>query len=403
MSENSDFEGELTRALRRAGTAFEPDQHGLTLGGAVRGRRMRRRSFTVTGGAAAVLLLAAGTAAVAGLPGGAARPVPPASSASLPAPSAPGLTGPQLVAALTPHLTGLQVVDSEAIDTAESLRTGHLPMLSVTVDDGRGRALVTVTVNRLLPQEGHRSKVECPAEPSATEICEQSRTADGGTLTLRRDQPPGGDPKRMWSATLITPDGEWVDVSSFNFASMVDQNITRAEPPLTVAQLGVIATDPVWHPAFEAIPASGLTQVVPPPVLAGERIAAVVQPLLPAGAVVDQIRPTADNLHLRVNTGGVDVHLRDWRKPPMGTPADEFAGAERLPDGTLLLAGTEPFGGPSYRNVVVLLRPDRLRVTVSALNPPVVEGRTPVSTPVLTLDQVRALALAVVAEAAPLP
>ncbi|KQV18711.1 MULTISPECIES: hypothetical protein [unclassified Kitasatospora] len=400
MSEHSDFEGELTRALRRAGTAFEPDQHGLTLGGAARGRRMRRRSFTVTGGAAAVLLLAAGTAAVAGLPGGAARPVPPASSAS---PSAPGLTAPQLVAALTSHLTGLQVLDSEAIDTAESVRTGLPPRLSVTVDDGRGRALVTVTVNRLQAQEGHRSKTDCPAEPSATEICEQSRTADGGTLTLRRDQLPGGDPKRIWSASLDAPDGRWVNVSSYNFANMVDQNTTRAEPPLTVAQLGVIAADPVWRPAFEAIPAGGLTQVVPPPVLAGERIAAIVQPLLPAGAVADQLRPTADNLHLRVNTGGVDVHLRDWRKPPMGTPADEFAGAERLADGTLLLARTEPFGGPSYRNVVVLLRPDRLRVTVSALNPPVVEGRTPVSTPVLTLDQVRALALAVVAEAAPLP
>ncbi|MFJ9520942.1 hypothetical protein ACIRPK_22140 [Kitasatospora sp. NPDC101801] len=402
MSEQPDFEGELTQALRRAGAAFEPDQHRLTLGGAVRGRRMRRRrAFTVTGGAAAVMLLVAGTVAVAGLPGGAARPVPPASSAS---PTAPGMTGPQLLAALTPHLTGFQVVDSEAVDTAESLRTGRLPMLSVTVDDGRGQALVVVTVNRLpIEPGGGPVKIDCPSGPSATEICEQSRTADGGTLTLRHQQPPDGDPGRSRSATLVTPDGRWVDASTYNFASMVDQNLTRAEPPLTVAQLGAIAGDPVWRPAFEAIPAAGLTQLTRPAMLDGQRIAAVVQPLLPAGAVVDRSRPDVDSLHLRVNSGGVDVLLRDWRKPPMGTPADEFAGAERLADGTLLLARTEPNGGATERNVVELLRPDRVRVTASALSPPSGEGRPPVGTPVLTLDQLRTLALAVAAEARQVP
>jgi hypothetical protein len=396
MPEHPDFEGELIQALRRVGTTFEPDQHQLTLGGAVRGRRMRRRrAFTVTGAAAAAGLLLVGTVAVAGLPGDGARAVPPASTASPSAPAPVGMTADQLVTALAQQV-GMRVVGSEAIGTADALRTGKPLVVSITVDDGMGRGLVSLHVDRR-PTDGSLPKTDCVSDPAAGETCHEYQALQGA-VTLRQSKPPGGDPRRTSSAALIAPDGLSVTVSTYNMANMIDQQITRAQAPVPLTVLGHIASDPVWRPAVEGFPADG-RRPIQQPMLSEERLTAVVRQQLPAGATVDQVRPGPDGLHLRVNSGGVDVILRDWRTPPMGTSAAEFAGANHGADGSLMLVEGGPYSGSSFRNVVHLLTPARLRVTVSALSPPHVEGQPPTDTPVLTSSQLRAVAVAVANEA----
>lgn len=404
MPERPDFEDELTHALRRAGETFHADQHLLTLGGAAYGRRLRRRrALSVTGAAAAVALLLAGTVAVGGLPGEAGGPVLPASGASSFAPTpAPvstlaGLTAEQLVTALTERLGGLRVVDSHATDSTESNQTGHVVRVWVTVDDGQGRGLVQVAVNRRAKLPGGTFvDNDCPlSQLIPAETCKSTPMEDGSVLRVRESRPPDSRQIARF-VTLATVDGLWVEAETANIDNPIDRRGGRRMPPLTVDQLRTIATDPVWRPVLSAIPADGLDAFVQTPMLAGDRIEAVLQPMLPPGATVSQLVPRRNNLQVRVNGGEVNIYLRDWRTPPTGLAADEFAGAQRLPDGTLLLARNESVGGSSRRNVVQLLRPDRLLVTVSALSRP---AETGLREPVMSLAQLRVIAREVAAAA----
>lgn len=155
MSEPDKFEDDLLYALTRTGEGFRTEPSDLLAGGYQRGRRRWRRRSTaaVVGGAAALALVgtgavyltgssprpsavpAAAPSTAGGSGSGSAAPVAAASSAE------PGeVTGEDVLATLRGLLPGGRTSDENA---------GQRHGGTLVFDDGRGRAAMAVSVNRV--------------------------------------------------------------------------------------------------------------------------------------------------------------------------------------------------------------------------------------------------------------
>ncbi len=109
---------------------------------------------------------------------------------------------------------------------------GHL-----VVDDGHGKSLVAVNVQRWKPDDKSMGK-----------LFEQAETLRDGTLLSIRKKPVNQGHKSTveWTADTFREDGIRIVVSALN-TSAYPLAPTRRDPAVTTAELRKIALDPAWQ------------------------------------------------------------------------------------------------------------------------------------------------------------
>jgi len=107
----------------------------------------------------------------------------------------------------------------------------------VSVDDGLGASLVTVSAQRW-----------SAGDAAVVALFEESeRLLDGGYLSITQEPSQnGGNGAVEWSVDSLTPDGLRVFVSAVN-ARAYTLDAARSEPALSLDELRAIASDPSWR------------------------------------------------------------------------------------------------------------------------------------------------------------
>ncbi|MFF6785624.1 hypothetical protein [Streptomyces sp. NPDC012510] len=414
------FEGRLGDALRRAGGAYETDAHAMVSGGAVRGRRrLFRRRAAMAGGVAGVALVGVGGAVL--LPMGAGtddkRSVAAAPSAEpKPREDDGKVSGADLVRTLKDLLPKGKFSGEAARGTGAELG----PYAQVVYDDGKGGAAVQVGLGRVEADGEHaRQLTECPDKAFVSfDSCAESTLPDGSRLMLFQgyEYPDRRVDTKHWYAQLVTPDGYDVSVMEWNAEAQKDAPITRHEPPLTTAQLKEIVTAPAWRTAIDAVPEkkesssagapgsepgageSPGSASVDAPMVDGDAIQKTLTGLLPEGVdVVDKGGQETDFAYVVLDDGEGRSLVQMNVQPGMADLADSLfgSGAETLPDGTKVASRQEPGekGGEGVvKWTVDTLRPDGLRVVISAFNSGAQHTAATRDTPALTMAQLKEIA-----------
>ncbi|QIQ03455.1 hypothetical protein [Streptomyces liangshanensis] len=416
------FEDRIGQALRATGDAFEPpDRSALVDGGLARGRRtvVRRRWAAVTGSVVALAVVGVGGAYGGGWWNGTGKGD---TSVALPALSASAkeTSG----AELTRILTGLLPRGTFGEVTARGPGDPHGALVSGVFDDGKGRAGISLTLTRVSGEPAIPEK-QCPPRAIVPHKgCSLTTLLGGSTLRIFQgyeypDQPQG---VQRWQATLVT-DRFLVDVTEYNSPAEKGAPVSRPEPPLGVEQLRDLVTSNAWNGPLGELavapsgkdatgPAKAPTRsaapsTTPDPKGAGGSGSAGTAPkkvrqtflsLLPAGVkVLDQGGQGDEYAYAVVDDGKGAGFVQINVQAGMGDVAGELfgAGSTTLPDGTLLSTKKEPSekgGQGAVMWTVDTLRPDGLRVVVSALNAAGFHADATREAPVLSIEQLTALA-----------
>ncbi|MFC6083995.1 hypothetical protein [Sphaerisporangium aureirubrum] len=273
-----------------------------------------------------------------------------------------------------------------------SAEPGPAPSAQVLFEAGGSAAKVAVKLNRW-PVPVPVQYAQCPDSAyHPYSRCSQTFLPGGARLVLDRspsdeDDPAGGE---LLSALLTYRDGKQVLVSEAG----------RATLPLTHEQLAAVATSPLWHPVLAAMPA--------PPArprtgsvarLTAPQISRIIERLLPEGVRAGQPGGADGFGHITVDDGRgkslLAVNVQQW-KPGDAAMTQVFQNAVTLPDGTHVSVrqGPAPRGGPgTIEWTVDTIGTDGLRVVISALNASAYRLPSGRSTPALSLEQLRRIAL----------
>ncbi|MER5730236.1 hypothetical protein ABT084_18165 [Streptomyces sp. NPDC002138] len=268
------FEDELGAALRSAGDGFAPGRPDLAAAGERRGRRLlARRRASIVGGSALTLAVigsvgAYGSGLIAvGTPNDnranvAAAPLPNTETAAASTPTAGqsggGVTASRLIEIYRQLLTGGRVSDTAATVPGGADQSPNAVVTGV-YDDGKGRAAIAVGLSRTDPHgQAAEDMLKCP-DPKLVpyDSCTLETLPDGGRLNLFQgyEYPDKREPTKLWRAILVTREGYQVDVSEWNAPAEKGQPVTRANPPLTKAQLKDFTTSALWRPVLSRLPA----------------------------------------------------------------------------------------------------------------------------------------------------
>lgn len=416
------FEDDLGEALRRTGNGFTADGPALVDAGERRGRRLvaRRRAALVGGSVLALAVAGTAGAYTGGLPGGSgdgARPVlvvapPTPGGGSGRTPAMPGagtgaVTGDQLLAVLRELLPPGELTGTAARGTEEP------PYVSGVYDDGRGKAVVSVNLARVDPHGSTARELTGCGDKNVQgyDDCTTEQLPDGSRLLLHQgyEYADRRVDTKLWRAVLVTPGGFEVHASEWNAPAEKGAPVSRTDPPLTMAQLKELVTSEKWHPALKDLPAAEPDPAAGPGGAVGpqagtalrdrEADVALKDLLTPYGIAVLSTGGQADAGYAVLDDGrGASlVQLSVGRSGDTGLLAAHFsgAGATTLPDGTrmLLRQGPAEKGKGLVEWSVDTLREDGLRVRVSAANGGSPTGSPTRRTPVLTLEQLKEIAL----------
>ncbi|GAA3869627.1 hypothetical protein GCM10023084_23470 [Streptomyces lacrimifluminis] len=412
------FENRLGAALRNAGDAFDADRAALVAGGENRGRRLRmRRRTAIVSGAAAIALVGVGGALVAPwggdgtgqrAVGAGGTTVGPGDAGSAPTPTATGapspVTGAQLLSKLKELLPQGELRDERARGTDAKLG----PHAYGVFDDGKGDAALSISLGRVEPGgQQAREIAECPDQAFVPyDDCVATALPGGALLRIVKgyEYPDRRVDTKLWTADLVTAEGEHVAVMEWNAAAEKGAPISRPEPPLDSAQLKALVTDPAWLGAVRVIPEA--TEVETPPTssapaeVESDAIVTTLTGLLPKGlGVVGQSGPGTEYGYVVVDDGEGKSFVQINVQPNMQDVEDELfgpgSGAVTMPDGVKVVVRQGP-GDDKGRGLVMrtadAIWPDGLRVVVSAFNSAdQITGPTR-ENPALTLDQLRTIA-----------
>lgn len=419
------FEDRLGAALRNAGGAFDADRAALVAGGESRGRRLRmRRRTAVVSGAAAIALVGVGGALVApwsgdggvqrasGVggttvgPGDTTATAGPGDATGTATPSP--VSGEQLLGTLKELLPGGTFSEESARGTDSELG----PYAYAVYDDGDGAAALSVSLGRVEPGSGKaRQATECPDKAfTPYDDCAISTLSGGTKLRILKgyEYPDRRVDTKLWSADLVTAVGEHVSVMEWNAAAEKGAPVSRPEPPLDSARLKTLVTDPAWLRAVNAIPEPAGTGTgtspspsqTPPPAVEGGSILTTLTSLLPADlAVVSRGGQEAEYGYVVVDDGKGKSFVQINVQPNMKDVEDELFGPDRnpetLPDGTKVVV-RQGIGDDRGLGLIMrtadTIRPDGMRVVISAFNSASqITGPTR-ENPALTLDQLKAIA-----------
>ncbi|MFJ6611682.1 hypothetical protein ACIQPT_15570 [Streptomyces sp. NPDC091289] len=259
------FEDGLGEELRRTGGGFELTGRTAVVDGALeQGRRRlrRRRAAAVAGSVLALALVGGGVTFATGAlnaagdgsgvansgpaaptagattPTSVAEPTPAPSAPASPSPASPS-TAPESTPEPGPPLDYTLLMPTFRALLPEGLTVSDETdsedeFASVVVDDGKGRSLVQINVQRDM-------------RDVAGDLYGEATTLPDGTLLATSKAPgeKGGAGVVWWTADTMRPDGMRVVVSAFNSGEQ-STPATRPEPALTMDQLTALATSPEW-------------------------------------------------------------------------------------------------------------------------------------------------------------
>jgi hypothetical protein len=399
------FEDRLGDALRHAGDAFDTDRRALAGAGEARGRRLRlRRRIAVTGSVAGLALVGVGGALlVPGAAGGADD----GGRQSVASPSNVGsgthgsTTGAVSGAELLKNLEGLLPEGRFSGESARSTGDKLGPYVHLVYDDGDGKAAVEVGLNKVDPKsQMAREATTCPDKALvAYDACTASKLADGSALLIFQgyEYPDRRVDTKSWYAQLVTPKGQQITVNEWNAPAEKDSPVSRANPPLSPAQLKTVVTADAWRTAVDAIPGKAWGETTTP-AGNGEAIRSVLVSLLPQGVEVKATGgQESEYAYVVVDDGKGRSLVQINVQPGMSDVADQLFGsdAETLPDGTKIATHQVP-GEKGGAGVVMwtadTLRTDGLRVVVSAFNSGSQSSAATRKAPALTMNQLKAIA-----------
>ncbi|MEK2495184.1 hypothetical protein WN990_37150 [Kitasatospora purpeofusca] len=431
MSAPDGFEDDLLHAMTRTGEGFGPNgPAGLAAGGLARGRRRwrRRSAAAAVGGAAALALVGTGAVYLTDGSPAASRPAPAASgtpdggSAGSASPSAATSATPsaspspsasasaaravigadEVLAAFRALLPPGEVTEAQASGTDAGTRPDNpgVPGASLVLDDGKGKAAVTISFSRLGTDGPAPAENDCPDKKYVSfDACTSTVLPDGGRITVLQgyEYPDRRVATKWWSAKLTGKDGRRIELSEWNAPAEKGKPVSRPTPPLTADQLRAVVTDTAWDRVVTALPEPQVPSSPPRPAAkeyTREEILAITAGLLPAGLEQTETGGQPGFADFVVNDGKgkslVQLNVQDWSKDPSG--GGIFGGAETLPDGTRVVVRKQP--GKLVMWTVDTLRPNGLRVVVSAFNGGSQAAAGTRSAPALTIEQLRAIALA---------
>ncbi|MER6094265.1 hypothetical protein ABT154_00040 [Streptomyces sp. NPDC001728] len=409
------FEEELGAVLRRTGDIFAADdRRELAEGGLRRGRRrLVRRRLAVTGG---VLALAA--VSVGGVYGGSLfGPAGPPVTTSVAAPPQPSHAD---GAARSPKEPGadaeIPVKDIAAVLKAHSPQgawtfdnlDGTGQAVAGVFDDGKGKAAVTVGLFRATGSgEGGEAQVTCPDKVAVPlDGCTTQNLPNGSRLMILQgyEYPDKREETKNWRAFLLTKDGFLIDASEYNAAAEKGAPISRANPPLTPAQLKGLVTADAWRPLLARLPVvpqkpgggDGEPQTPEP---TGTAVRNALRSLLPQGLTVKSKGGEGSHGYLVVDDGkGASLVGVDVQPGSRDLIAELFGGGDvvTLPDGRMVRATQQPGekggAGVVWWNIDTIT-PDGFRVVVSAFNSPAQHEAATRAEPALTMEQLKSIAL----------
>ncbi len=405
------FEDRFAALLRDTGHSFRTDDPASLVGrGAVRGRRKQLlRRTAVLGGMTGVALVGVGVTLL--LPSEAQDPRRTSAAAGPAATASPSAASPSPAAAFTGDdvLRSFKELLPQGTFSEEESRGSESfmppPYAHVVFDDGKGAAALGLSLDRVEPgSEQARQRATCPDKALAKyDDCTTATLPDGSRLALFQgyeyaDQ--RADTKR-WYAELLTPEGHHVLLTEWNAPAEKGAPVSRPQPPLSVEQLKEVVTADVWRRVVDAMPErprSSVTGEAPGAKVPGRTTAGTLTGLLPDGLTVIGEGGQEDGYaYLVVDDGKGGSLVQINVQPGMSDVAGElFQGAEKLADGTLVTTRKSP-GEKGAEGVVMwtadTLRPDGLRVVVSAFNTPAQHQDATRDAPALTLAQLRKIAL----------
>lgn len=410
------FEDRLSAALHQAGSTFDTDGAALAAAGTARGRRLRlRRRAAIVGGVAGVALAGVGGALLMPWSGSSSDPRPasvaaaphPAGSSSASASSSAPVTGEEMIRTLERLLPKGKFSEATGRGTQEEPR--GFPYAQLVYDDGKGAAALSVSLSRVRPG-GYdaRQAVRCPDKAYIPyDSCVTTRLPDASVVTILKgyEYPDRRVDTKLWTANLVTPTGQHVSVSEWNAAAEKDAPISRAEPPLGSGELKRVAAAKEWRGLTDAIPQDPRqTQEAPiPQDGGGAAIRQTLTGLMPKGLKVASHGSDDDGqfTYLVVDDGKGESLVQVNVQPGMNADRDVVhqlygSGSETLSDGTKVAERQGP-GEKGGAGVVMwtvdTMRPDGLRVVISAFNSGTQHTAATRTTPALTMGQLRTIAL----------
>ncbi|MFF0589314.1 hypothetical protein ACFYWD_25490 [Streptomyces sp. NPDC003781] len=404
------FEDRLSAALRDAGDDFQADRAALVSAGRVRGRRaLLRRRTAVVGGVAGVALAGVGGALV--LPAddpagpdrtGAASVGTPKSTATA---AAAVFTGDDLLR----ELKGLLPRGTYGEESARASDHQLGPAARLVYDDGAGAAAIGMGFARVEPGSAQvRELTACPDHNvTPYDDCTSDRLPDGSTLRLYQgyEYPDLRVDTKLWTADLVTAEGQHVSVSEWNSPAEKDAPVSRDEPPLSTERLRELVTAGVWREVVDAIPESpkpprSTAPRTERPEVSGKSVGDTLAGLLPEGLdVVTRGGQESEYAYLVVDDGRGRSLLQVNVQYGMADGAGQaYAGGEILPDGTRIVTRQEPgekAGSGVLMWTVDTLRPGPagFRVVISAFNTGDQNKDATRDAPALTMEQLRKIAL----------
>ncbi|MFE6173554.1 hypothetical protein [Streptomyces sp. NPDC056464] len=306
-----------------------------------------------------------------------------------------------------------QMLPEGRITEPSRLGAGSSPYgTEIVYDDGKGPAAIRLSFDRYIPNDMQgEMTIGCPTTAgSEDDNCVMTSLPDHSRVTLLRTYAYQDDRRldtKVWSAQLLTSSGQYVSVTEWNSSAPSGAPISRAEPPLSAAQLKELVTAGVWRRIVDAVVDERKGWAQSPTPSQGEvpTVEAVIETLaalLPKDRQVFETRndyPYVDVFDVKAKNF-VPIETRVLIDVQQDTPsdmADELYGAdaETLPDGTKVATRRGPGDKGVEESVmwtVDTLRTDGLRVVISAYNP-ASRGVPFRSTPNLTMEQLREIAL----------
>ncbi|MFD5031750.1 hypothetical protein ACFWM0_15230 [Streptomyces sp. NPDC058405] len=398
------FEDELGEVLRRAGDFFEPMDRGELVDGAVaRGRRRlaRRRAAAVTGSVLALAAVGIGGAYGGGLLGASGDGE---SSVAAPTWSVTGgadgvVTDKDMIGILERLVPVGELIDTQARGTHE--RGG--PSVSGVIDDGMGRAAVSVGLFRVSGAEA-TGQVTCPDKALVSyESCTGTTLADGSRLMIYQGYayPDRPQDTRSRRAVLSTADGFLIDAHVYNAPMVRGSTPSRTDPPLDPQQLKELVTSDAWRRPLSQLPTTrpgedrtgkegGGAGIV-----SGWDVRNALVSLLPSGLKVSGEGYQEEYAYVVVDDGRGRSLVQINVQPGMSADVIFGEGATTLPDRTKLKTEKGP-GEKGGKGVVMwtvdTVRPDGLRVVISAFNSGTQHGAATRETPALTMEQLTSIA-----------